>query len=64
MNFAAVMDAPVVFICRNNGWAISTPVQEQFRSMYSFHCFSVSFFQTNTLPFNHILMNLGGVMVC
>ncbi|BAT78736.1 hypothetical protein LR48_Vigan04g167900 [Vigna angularis] len=32
MNFAAVMDAPVVFICRNNGWAISTPVQEQFRS--------------------------------
>lgn len=32
MNFAAVMDAPVVFICRNNGWAISTPVEEQFRS--------------------------------
>ncbi|RAL48149.1 hypothetical protein DM860_005573 [Cuscuta australis] len=32
LNFAAVMDAPVVFICRNNGWAISTPVAEQFRS--------------------------------
>ncbi|ESW09502.1 hypothetical protein PHAVU_009G132900 [Phaseolus vulgaris] len=32
MNFAAVMDAPVIFICRNNGWAISTPVEEQFRS--------------------------------
>ncbi|XP_076919374.1 2-oxoisovalerate dehydrogenase subunit alpha 1, mitochondrial-like [Bidens hawaiensis] len=32
LNFAAVMDAPVVFICRNNGWAISTPVTEQFRS--------------------------------
>ncbi|XP_050878911.1 2-oxoisovalerate dehydrogenase subunit alpha 2, mitochondrial isoform X1 [Lathyrus oleraceus] len=32
MNFAAVMEAPVVFICRNNGWAISTPVEEQFRS--------------------------------
>ncbi|KVH99632.1 Dehydrogenase, E1 component [Cynara cardunculus var. scolymus] len=26
------MDAPVVFICRNNGWAISTPVVDQFRS--------------------------------
>lgn len=32
LNFAAVMDAPVVFICRNNGWAISTPSTEQFRS--------------------------------
>ncbi|MED6161137.1 hypothetical protein PIB30_057886 [Stylosanthes scabra] len=32
LNFAAVMDAPVIFICRNNGWAISTPVEEQFRS--------------------------------
>ncbi|KAJ0748524.1 putative 3-methyl-2-oxobutanoate dehydrogenase (2-methylpropanoyl-transferring) [Helianthus annuus] len=32
LNFAAVMDAPVVFVCRNNGWAISTPVTDQFRS--------------------------------
>ncbi|KAE9446510.1 hypothetical protein C3L33_21583, partial [Rhododendron williamsianum] len=32
LNFAAVMEAPVIFICRNNGWAISTPVTEQFRS--------------------------------
>ncbi|KAJ0086731.1 hypothetical protein Patl1_08195 [Pistacia atlantica] len=32
LNFAAVTDAPVVFICRNNGWAISTNVSEQFRS--------------------------------
>ncbi|KAA8546487.1 hypothetical protein F0562_002774 [Nyssa sinensis] len=32
LNFAAVMEAPVVFICRNNGWAISTPISEQFRS--------------------------------
>ncbi|KAF7829777.1 2-oxoisovalerate dehydrogenase subunit alpha 2, mitochondrial-like [Senna tora] len=32
LNFAAVMEAPVIFFCRNNGWAISTPVQEQFRS--------------------------------
>ncbi|KAL8485365.1 hypothetical protein ACS0TY_027602 [Phlomoides rotata] len=32
MNFAAVMEAPVIFICRNNGWAISTPTSEQFRS--------------------------------
>ncbi|KAK6939957.1 Dehydrogenase, E1 component [Dillenia turbinata] len=32
LNFAAVMEAPVVFICRNNGWAISTPIEDQFRS--------------------------------
>ncbi|CAI9115572.1 OLC1v1016500C1 [Oldenlandia corymbosa var. corymbosa] len=32
LNFAAVMEVPVVFICRNNGWAISTPTTEQFRS--------------------------------
>ncbi|XP_010260451.1 PREDICTED: 2-oxoisovalerate dehydrogenase subunit alpha 2, mitochondrial-like isoform X2 [Nelumbo nucifera] len=32
LNFAAVMGAPVIFICRNNGWAISTPTSEQFRS--------------------------------
>ncbi|KAJ6815747.1 uncharacterized protein M6B38_132865 [Iris pallida] len=32
LNFAAVMDVPVVFFCRNNGWAISTPTTEQFRS--------------------------------
>ncbi|KAI5650421.1 hypothetical protein M9H77_36426 [Catharanthus roseus] len=32
LNFAAVMEVPVIFFCRNNGWAISTPVTEQFRS--------------------------------
>jgi TPP-dependent pyruvate/acetoin dehydrogenase alpha subunit len=28
-NFAGVWKAPVLFICRNNGWAISTPAQQQ-----------------------------------
>ncbi|KAL8152087.1 hypothetical protein V2J09_021895 [Rumex salicifolius] len=32
LNFAAVLEAPVLFICRNNGWAISTPVADQLRS--------------------------------
>ncbi|KAL6525019.1 hypothetical protein OROMI_030612 [Orobanche minor] len=32
LNFAAVLEAPVIFVCRNNGWAISTPTSEQFRS--------------------------------
>ncbi|EPS73362.1 hypothetical protein M569_01393, partial [Genlisea aurea] len=32
MNFAAVMEVPVILVCRNNGWAISTPVCDQFRS--------------------------------
>ncbi len=29
LNFAAVYKAPVVFICENNGWAISTPTKKQ-----------------------------------
>jgi hypothetical protein len=31
VNFAATLSAPVIFICRNNGWAISTPATEQYR---------------------------------
>ena len=29
LNFAAVNNAPVVFVCENNGWAISTPLAKQ-----------------------------------
>jgi 2-oxoisovalerate dehydrogenase E1 component alpha subunit len=29
MNFAAVFKVPTVFLCRNNGWAISVPVERQ-----------------------------------
>eukprot|EP01018_Ginkgo_biloba_P012280 Gb_00700 [translate_table: standard] len=32
LNFASVLEVPIVFICRNNGWAISTPASQQFRS--------------------------------
>ncbi len=31
LNFAAVMQAPVVFFCQNNGWAISVPQSKQMR---------------------------------
>ncbi|XP_060524103.1 2-oxoisovalerate dehydrogenase subunit alpha, mitochondrial isoform X2 [Cylas formicarius] len=31
LNFAATLDCPVIFFCRNNGYAISTPVNEQYR---------------------------------
>jgi pyruvate dehydrogenase E1 component alpha subunit len=31
-NFAGVMNAPLVLFCNNNGWAISTPVEEQTRA--------------------------------
>lgn len=30
-NFAATLSCPIIFICRNNGYAISTPVFEQFK---------------------------------
>ena len=29
LNFAGVFKAPVVFLCRNNGWATSTPTERQ-----------------------------------
>ena len=32
MNFAATLKAPVIFFCRNNGYAISTPVKDQYAS--------------------------------
>jgi len=32
LNFAATLELPIVFICRNNGYAISTPSSEQFKS--------------------------------
>ncbi|GGI88496.1 thiamine pyrophosphate-dependent dehydrogenase E1 component subunit alpha [Shewanella gelidii] len=30
LNMAAVLNAPTIFFCRNNGYAISTPTEEQF----------------------------------
>lgn len=30
LNFAATLKAQTLFICRNNGWAISTPAKEQY----------------------------------
>ncbi|MBU2976916.1 thiamine pyrophosphate-dependent dehydrogenase E1 component subunit alpha [Alteromonas sp. C1M14] len=30
LNMAAVLACPVIFLCRNNGYAISTPAEEQF----------------------------------
>ncbi|KAI1298613.1 2-oxoisovalerate dehydrogenase subunit alpha, mitochondrial [Halotydeus destructor] len=31
LNFSATLDCPVIFFCRNNGYAISTPTREQYR---------------------------------
>ncbi|KAJ3027220.1 UNVERIFIED_CONTAM: hypothetical protein HDU68_004223 [Siphonaria sp. JEL0065] len=31
LNIAATTEAPVIFFCRNNGYAISTPAREQYR---------------------------------
>lgn len=32
INFAAVKDAPVILLCNNNGWALSTPITLQSRA--------------------------------
>jgi 2-oxoisovalerate dehydrogenase E1 component alpha subunit len=32
MNFAATLACPMIFVCRNNGYAISTPANEQYVS--------------------------------
>jgi pyruvate dehydrogenase E1 component alpha subunit len=32
LNFAGVFDVPAVFVCHNNGWAISIPREDQTRS--------------------------------
>jgi len=31
MNFAATLSCPIIFVCRNNKWAISTPTLDQYR---------------------------------
>lgn len=31
LNMAAVLNCPAIFFCRNNGYAISTPAEEQFK---------------------------------
>jgi 2-oxoisovalerate dehydrogenase E1 component alpha subunit len=31
LNFASTLDVPMIFFCRNNGYAISTPTRDQFR---------------------------------
>ncbi|MDX1475675.1 MAG: thiamine pyrophosphate-dependent dehydrogenase E1 component subunit alpha [Reinekea sp.] len=31
LNMAAVLKCPTIFLCRNNGYAISTPAEEQFK---------------------------------
>ncbi len=32
LNFSAVMNLPVVFICENNSWALSTPIKKQMKN--------------------------------
>lgn len=31
LNFASTLEVPMIFFCRNNGYAISTPVKDQYR---------------------------------
>jgi hypothetical protein len=52
LNFAATLCAPVVFICRNNGYAISTPATEQYRGalLQLFRIFGIFLQHCTALP--------------
>jgi 2-oxoisovalerate dehydrogenase E1 component alpha subunit len=49
LNFASTLEVPMIFFCRNNGYAISTPTIDQFRgdgiasraAGYGMHCIRV-----------------------
>lgn len=49
LNFASTLDVPIIFFCRNNGYAISTPSRDQYRgdgivsraAGYGMHCIRV-----------------------
>jgi len=49
LNFSATLETPIIFFCRNNGYAISTPSHDQFRgdgiasraAGYGMHCIRV-----------------------
>lgn len=49
LNFSATLEVPCLFICRNNGYAISTPTRDQYRGDgiasravgYGMHCIRV-----------------------
>lgn len=70
LNFAATLGAPCLFICRNNGYAISTPANEQYagarwahklahaeRRLFVAHCSAEDFRTFRTQQ--HTLMVLG-----
>lgn len=43
VNFAATLSTPIVFFCRNNGYAISTPVHEQFQGVANVSVITIHF---------------------
>jgi len=77
MNFAAVHALPVVFVCENNRWAISTPIAKQMRvpavaaraSGYGMEAFScdgfdpVAVYTTVSTARRHAAAGLGPVLV-
>lgn len=44
-NFSATLECPLIFFCRNNGYAISTPTNEQYRGdgIGEFHVHQIFF---------------------
>jgi len=54
-NFSATLECPIIFFCRNNGYAISTPTHEQYRGDGIGKCtegiFKVYLFVTSSLTF-------------
>lgn len=56
LNFAATLDCPVLFFVRNNGYAISTPVSEQYKGKFYQYMSTLSQGLTYVMNNNLILL--------
>lgn len=52
-NFSATLECPLIFFCRNNGYAISTPTNEQYRGD------GIGEFHVHQIFFQFVVQSLG-----
>lgn len=61
-NFSATLECPLIFFCRNNGYAISTPTNEQYRGdgigKSTWYCVSQCVIETSRRPYELTIVSL------